>query len=105
MTIREALRNSFPFAVGQGQLDVIAISRGLSLDDEFDSHVAVSRSFELCKADVIKTVVMTPNLSEGGVSISFTDRDSMISIANSIYGKYGEPIFGQDLKTVKPLNW
>lgn len=105
MTVREALRNCFPFAVNNGQLDVIAISRGLVLDEMFDPFVASSKPFDLAKADVIKTIVMTPNISEGGVSISFSDKTSMISIANGIYGKYGEPLLGLETPTVKPLDW
>lgn len=105
MTIREALRSSFPFAVGDRQLEVIAISRGLYLDDLYDPFVATSKSFDLVKADVIKMVVMTPSISEGGVSISFNEKASMISIANGIYGKYGEPLFGLETPTVKPLDW
>lgn len=105
MTVREALRKSFPFYVNDGELEVIAISRGLVLDTEFDAFSASSKPFELAKADIIKTVVMTPNVSEGGVSISFNDKSSMISIANGIYGKYGEPLFGLETPTVKPLDW
>lgn len=105
MTVREALRNSFPFAVRDSLLDVIAVSRRLDIDDCFDPSVANSSLFNLAKADVIKTIVMTPNVSEGGVSISFNDRANMISIANGIYGKYGEPLLGQETPTVKPLDW
>lgn len=105
MTIREALRNSFPFPVKDGQLEVIAISRGLVLDGEFDPFIATSKPFGLAKADVIKTIVMAPNVSEGGVSISFNDKSSLISIANGIYGKYGEPLLGLEAPTVIPLDW
>ena len=105
MTIREALRNSFPFAVSNGTIDVIAVARDLDIDGEFDSSVASSRAYELSKADIIKSVAMSPNVSEGGVSISFSDRQSMISIANEIYGRYGEALFGQTTPTVRALDW
>lgn len=105
MTVREALRNSFPVPVNDRQLDVIAISRGLVIDNVFDPFIATSKVFELCKADVIRNIVMTPNISEGGVSISFSDKSDMISLANRIYGKYGEPLLGRETPTVKPLDW
>lgn len=105
MTVREALRNSFPFAVKDGLLDMIAISRGLVLDDEFDPFVATGKSFDLAKADIIGSVVMTPNISEGGVSISFSEKANLLSIANMIYGRYGEPLLGLETPTVKPLDW
>ena len=105
MTIREALRNSFPFTVSNGTLDVIAVSRGLSIEDLFDTEVASNRQYELAKADVIKSVVMSPNISEGGVSISFSERQYMISVANEIYERYGEALLGQATPTVKALDW
>lgn len=105
MIVREALRSSFPFHVSESQLEMIATSRGLDLDGMFDSSVASGREFNLAKADVIKTIVMTPNVSEGGVSISFNDKAGMIAIANSIYGAYGEPLLGHETPTVKPLDW
>lgn len=105
MTIREALRNSFPFAISNGQIELISAARCLNADDDFNSSIATSREFELAKADIIKMVVMSPNVSEGGVSISFADRSAMISIANEIYGKYGEPLFGHAIPTVRALDW
>ena len=104
MTVREALRNSFPFAVSSGAIEVIAYTRSLHIDDEFDANIANSKAFLLAKADIIKTIVMSPNVSEGGVSISFSDKEAMISIANEIYGRYGEPFFGQTNPTVKVLD-
>lgn len=105
MTIREALRNSFPFVVSEGAVNMISVSRMLDLDGDFDASVASSRAFELAKADIIKSTVMTPNVSEGGVSISYSDRQTMIAIANEIYGRYGEPICGQATATVRALDW
>ena len=105
MTIREALRSCFPFSVSNTQLDVIAISRGIDIEDVFDSYVAQSKPFELAKADVVRCAVMSPNVSEGGVSISFGDKVDMIAIANRIYEKYGEPLLGRETPSVKPLDW
>lgn len=105
MTIREALRNSFPFAISNGQIELILATRCLSADDEFYSSVATSREFELAKADIIKMAIMSPNVSEGGVSISFADRSAMIAVANEIYQRYGEPIFGLAIPTVTALDW
>lgn len=105
MTVREALRSSFPFAISDRLLDVVAVSRLLCMEDCFDAVVSNSEAFNLAKADIIKSIVMSPNVSEGGVSISFSDKATLISIANSIYGAYGEPLLGQETPTVKPLDW
>ena len=105
MTIREALRNSFPFAVANATIEVIAVSRVIDVDGLFEPVIAASKEFQLAKADIIKSAVMSPNMSEGGVSISFTERQFLVNTANEIYGRYGEPLFGQATPTVKALDW
>lgn len=105
MTIREALFNSVSFSVSHEQAEVIAITRGLDVDDDFTSAVANSREFLLSKADMIRLVITQPNISEGGVSISFTDRKSLIGIANAIYRSYGESVIGEAEPTVEFLDW
>lgn len=71
---------------------MVAISRGAYCDDEFTASIATSMEFNLAKADLFKSLVLMPNVSEGGVSISISDRRSLIGLANAIYRKYGEPL-------------
>ena len=55
---------------------------------DFTPEIGRSPAFLLAKADMIKNIVTAPNVSEGGVSISITDRKTLIGIANGIYAKY-----------------
>lgn len=100
MTIKDALFNSVSFSVSTKQAEVIAITRGLNVEDMFTPSVAQSREFLLSKADIIRLAITQPNVSEGGVSISFSDRKAMLSIANSIYAKYGEPLVSEQNPSV-----
>lgn len=84
---------------------MVSIERGLNLADEFSASVAKSMEFNLCKADLIRLIVTMPNISEGGVSISFSDRNAMIGIANNIYSKYNEPLIAALNPTVELLDW
>ena len=88
MDVREALLNSMPFAISPSQVEVIGIERDIDLDEGFYPETKDSVGYQLAKADMIRIFVMTPNVSEGGVSISITDRQRLIGIANAIYGKY-----------------
>ena len=103
MNVREALKNSVSFPLAPGQVEVIAVKRGLNLDADFTSSVAKSESYELTYADALKLMVTQPNVSEGGVSISVSDKKSLISIANSIYRKYGESVIQEARPAVYPI--
>lgn len=105
MTVREALYNSVSFSVGPMSAEVIAVERGLNLDDRFSAIIAKSKEYNLSKADMIKHALMMPNVSEGGVSISFSDRQALMRIANAIYAKYGESLIADQTPTVEFVEW
>ena len=92
---------SFPFS--SRKAEVIAINRDLALDDEYTKEVGKSRNFELASADMIRNYVTAPNVSEGGVSISISDRKTLIGIANGIYAKHKEPLILEQRPTVTPV--
>lgn len=103
MDIKTALKNSIPFQLDDSQLEVMAISRGLDLGAEYSRESSVSQSYELTLADMITIVLMTPNVSEGGVSISYNNLGYLRGIANRIYAKYGEALLDEQHPTVKYL--
>lgn len=104
MKIITALLNSLSFPLTQPQAEVIATSRGLDLQAEFTPQDATSKEFQLSKADAFRLAIVSPNVSEGGVSISYSDRKWMMSLANAIYSKYGEPLILEDNPTVEFLH-
>lgn len=106
MDVRTALKLSISFPLASGQVEVIATKRGFTetmLAEEFTTKIANSRSYELTYADSLKMLVTHPNVSEGGVSISISDRESLIAIANDIYRKYNEPIIQEEHPAVYPI--
>ena len=98
-----ALLNAFSFPMSKEQAEVIAIERGLDAGAEFDVEIGRSSAFMLSKADMIRNIVTMPNVSEGGVSISISDRKTLIGLANGIYSKYGEPLIKDENPTVTPI--
>ena len=90
MTILEALKSVVSYPVSTNTVETIAITRGLTSSATFDQSVALSSAFELAKADVYTHVVGAANISEGGYSVSMTDKSNMMKLAGAIYAKYGE---------------
>lgn len=93
--------NSVSFPISDAQAGVIAVRRGLDLEADFTKAIGDSGAFLLSMADCIRMVVIAPNVSEGGVSISYGDRKVMLSLANSIYSKFGEPLIQESNPTVE----
>lgn len=103
MDVRTALMNSVSFPLAPGQVEVIAVVRGLDLDATFTRTIGLSKDYRLTYADALKQIVTCPNVSEGGVSISISDRKSLIAIANGIYREYDEPLIQEERPTVEPI--
>ena len=104
MDIRTALKNTVSFPLSNGQVEVIAVERGLNLSDEFTKTIGRSSEFQLAKADMIRCIVTALDVTEGGVSISVADRKTLIGIANGIYLKHEPESLIQDATpTVTPI--
>lgn len=105
MDVETALLKSVSFPFAATQAEVIAEIRGLHLYDVFSEAIGKSPAFELSKADMISNYVTSPNVSESGVSISISDRKTLIGIANGIYRKYNETgsLILEEHPTVTPI--
>lgn len=108
MTVLEAIqaslgRNSIPTA----SIELICLKRGISASSTLDYEVSQSNTYRLCEADVIKCIIASASISEGGVSISDSDKDKLVNLANDIYRSCGEPEIGQDsiAKVVYRQDW
>lgn len=69
-----------------------------------DTYVGVSQSFQLATADVYIAAATIVNVSEGGFSVSVNDRENLISMANSIYQRYGKPLYGKAMARVTAIS-
>ncbi|MBO6117373.1 MAG: hypothetical protein J6P44_02395 [Bacteroidales bacterium] len=90
MTILEALKAKVSYPLTEDTLNLLLIQRELNNDDEFDASVAKSNAFQGAVADLYMQLATVPNMSEGGMSVSFNDASRFISLANKIYKNIGE---------------
>lgn len=69
----------------------VMIKRGLDGSLVCTREIMESVEFIGAKADCFKQVLLYPNsISEGGMSISKTDRESLLSITDKLYKSIGE---------------
>ena len=103
MDIKTALLNSVSFPLTATQAEVIATERGLNLEANFTKEIGMSAKYQLAKADMIRCFITAPDVSEGGVSISISDRRTLIGIANGIYARFNEPLIQEQHPLVTPI--
>ena len=101
-TISEALKGTNAYPVPATKLEEVAVRRGLTLTDTATQDVLTSRGYKLAKADVLLWLSHAPNITQGGQSYSFTDkqRQQFRNQAKTLYDECGEvsaatkPIYG-----------
>lgn len=91
MTILEALKSTVNYLVNDNQANLILIKRGLTGTATIDQTVATGKAFELAQADLLAFLVSAINVSEGGYSISLSEKALIQKQASGIYSKHGEP--------------
>lgn len=97
MTNLEALKAKLGYPISDNTAELALTLRGLTITDTF---TAGSQAFDLAYADSIITILTSPtSVSEGGYSISYSDRASLLSIANYLYARYGA---ANPLETLRP---
>ena len=98
MTTLEALKSFVKYPVDDTMLSIILRKRGLLESEEPTTEILSSTAFAGARADCYKELVDAPNLNEGGIGISLRDGKLLISLANDIYAKIGEPLIHVDNK-------
>lgn len=63
------------------------LDRGVS---STGTYTGTSKAFELATADVYMVLATAANISEGGFSVSISEKQNFLRQANSIYTKYPE---------------
>ena len=85
MTNLEALRAKLNYPLPDNSFIVALTDRGLTYTDDYSDQ----QSLELAQADLIYTLITTPNTTEGGYAIVINDKKSLLLVAENIYKKYG----------------
>lgn len=101
ITISEYISGSVAFEITEAALAAILLNRGL--DAGAKASTLTLRQRELCVADALSWGVTLPSTSkrvedadagwkhsEGGMSVSDSDKTEWRKMANAIYSKYGE---------------
>ena len=89
MTVLEAIKESIGYPISENRANMTLIKRGLTAADEATESVLNSKAFELATADLMLWMVTAPNISEGGYSLSISDKKTLKELALGIYSKHG----------------
>lgn len=91
MTIQEALRSITNYPIPQRTLQRVAAGAGYLLDDVITAEEISSPPFKIAEARLKLWLASAPNISEGGVSFSFSEseRRQLRSEAESILSEEG----------------
>ena len=86
MTVSETLRSINSYTIPTYDLTKTAIKNGKSKEDEITSESVISKEYRLMEADVYAFLAGAPDVTQNGVSFSFTDdqRDWFLSMSYSI---------------------
>jgi hypothetical protein len=87
MTNLEALKASIGFPITDAQAELILLNRSV---DKAEAYTGTTTKMQLSKADALILASSSPNIGEGGYSISQSDKSVLISEANRIYEANGE---------------
>jgi hypothetical protein len=85
MTYLEAIKGKVNYPLSDNTFTLALLDRGLTASDTY----ATGQAFDLAYADAVVTLLTAPNVSEGGYSVSLSDREILLKLANGIYTKYG----------------
>lgn len=92
MTVLDGLKGINEYPVKFATFQSVATKRGLTLNVELTAEIMESEAYKLATADIYVSLAYSPNVSQGGVSVSFTNeqREEFLSIANRLYAEFEE---------------
>lgn len=88
MTNLEAIRNDIIYPLEDGKLEKALLDRGVEPAGAYS--LLIKNLMELVRSDLYVKLVTAPNIQEGGIAISMTDKSNLMKIASAIYLKNGE---------------
>ncbi len=87
MTNLEAIKADVVHPLPDNSFKKVLLDRGLLDSEQYNPNNV--KPFELAKADALLIVVASPNISEGGYSISVSEKERLEKIASGLYKKHG----------------
>jgi hypothetical protein len=95
MTILESLQSLNTYPIPDMLIIKVCLDRGLEQGDEYTPAVGTSSQYALATADVLMWLANAPSIVEQelGVNNAISIKENMRKDANTIYGKYNDPLF------------
>ncbi len=92
MTILESLKSLSGYPIPRLSLENIAEECGLTASDEATAEVRAEKPFKRAKARVYRMLAEAPDVSQGGISYSFSDEDkkNFRMLAQSLLEEVGD---------------
>lgn len=89
MTFKQLLKAATNYPVSDDTLSAMCIARGVDITHDAGGDIAIH---SLLKADLYIWLSTAPNITENGVSFSFTneEKERFVLYANRIYNAFGE---------------
>lgn len=87
MTNLAAIKAKLNYPLSDNSFILALLDRGLTSTATYST--SDKQALELAQADLIYTLATVPNVTEGGYSVSLSDKQSMLKVADGIYSKYG----------------
>lgn len=90
-TISELLQSISTYPIPENVILEAGIKNGIEVNLEADKEVIESRGYKLAKADIYTFLAGAPNVSQNGISFSFSEdqREFFLSVASSIRKEEG----------------
>jgi hypothetical protein len=100
VTLLSSLQSINAYPVPQSFFETAAASRGIDLEAEISQEALNSKEYRLTTADVLMYLSVAPNVSQGGQSYSFDEKQRQ-NFRNKAYNIYDE-LSEEGGNTLKP---
>jgi hypothetical protein len=89
-TILQALIDEIHYPITRGKAENVLLARGIYPEDETTLETFTDNAFIGAIADALVSLVYAVNFSEADTSISVSDKDKILELANRYYKTIGE---------------
>lgn len=94
MTNLQSLRSLSPYPLTSSFLETICTENGVEGCAEYNAEFGKTRAYRVCKARVYQYLAMAPNVSQGGITYSFSadERAYFRKLAIQLFGDEDESV-------------
>lgn len=89
-TVLQALKDEVHYKLSSGFFENRLLERSLDGNEICTIDILKSKPFKGAVVDCLMSLIQMPNFTEGDVSLSLSDKDNILTLANGIYNSIGE---------------